>query len=94
MLRSVPHALRDNFKFDESLSPLIYLLITAQLMDARNFQSLLNAMRGDSFDTDAEFKAWLNEFIRVKTSDFYQRSTEDLFERLGEVVSKGGQIID
>ncbi|XP_025263027.1 aminopeptidase Q-like [Camponotus floridanus] len=32
-----------------------------------------NAMRGVSFNTDAELRAWLDEFFESKPGDFYQR---------------------
>ena len=40
--------------------------------DFHLFRSLSNAMRGISFNNDAELKASLDEFFESKTKDFYQ----------------------
>ena len=51
-------------------------------------------MRRVSFNTDAELRAWLDEFFESKLGDFY-RGIENLVECWEEVVNnKGEYIID
>lgn len=48
-----------------------------------------------SFNTDADLRLRLDEFFESKQSDFYQRVTENLFERWEEVANnKREYIID
>ena len=62
--------------------------------DFHLFRSLSNAMRRVSFNTDAELRAWLDEFFESKLGDFY-RGIENLVECWEEVVNnKGEYIID
>ena len=38
-------------------------------------------MRGVSFNSDAELRAWLDEFFESKSNDFYQKVIENLAKR-------------
>lgn len=51
-------------------------------------------MCGVLFNTDADLRAWLNEFFKLKQGDFYQRGIENLVEHWEEVVNKEEYIID
>uniref|UniRef100_A0A1I7XA86 Mariner Mos1 transposase n=1 Tax=Heterorhabditis bacteriophora TaxID=37862 RepID=A0A1I7XA86_HETBA len=63
--------------------------------DFHLFRSLSNDMRGVSFNTDVELRAWLDEFFESKQGNFCQRSIENLVARWEELVnSKGEYIID
>ena len=63
--------------------------------DFHLFRSLSNAMRAVSFNTNAELRAWLDEFFESKLGDFYQRGNENLLEQWEEVVNnKGEYVID
>lgn len=39
-----------------------------------------NVMRGVSFNTNVELRAWLDELFESKPDDFYQRGIENLVE--------------
>lgn len=44
-------------------------------------------MRGDSVNTDAELRAWLDVFFESKPRDFYKRDIGNLVECWEEVVN-------
>ena len=44
------------------------------------FRSLSNAMCGVSFNSDAELRAWLDEFFESKSNNFYRKGIENLVE--------------
>ena len=50
-------------------------------------------MRGVSFSTDTELRAWLDEFLQSKLGDFYQQGIENLVECWEEVVNNNGEYI-
>ena len=50
-------------------------------------------MRGVLFKTDAELKAWLDEFFESKPGKFYLRGIENLVERWEKVVNSDGEYI-
>ena len=50
-------------------------------------------MRGVSFNTNAELRAWVDEFFESKPSDFYKRSIENLIKRWEQVVKNEGEYI-
>jgi len=54
-----------------------------------------NAMRGVSFNPDAELRAWLDEFFESKLGGWFLPTIENLVERWeGVVNNKGEYIID
>ena len=52
---------------------MYFLFFSVNLSSFHLFRSLSIAMRRVSFDTDAELRAWLDEFFESKPGDFYQR---------------------
>ena len=61
--------------------------------DFHPFRSLSNAMRGVSFNNDAELKTCLDGFFGSKTKDFYRQGIEKLVERWGKVIDTNGEYI-
>ena len=61
--------------------------------DFHLFRSLSNVMRGVSFDSDAELRAWLDQFFVSKSNNFYRKSIENLVERWEKVVDTIGEYI-
>ena len=61
--------------------------------DFHLFRSLSNAMRGISFDSDAELRVWLYEFFESKSNNFYRKGIENLVERWEKVVDTNGRYI-
>ena len=50
-------------------------------------------MCGVLFNTDAELRAWLDEFFELKPGDFCQRGIENLVNRWKEVINNNGEYI-
>ena len=50
-------------------------------------------MHGVSFNTDAELRAWLDEFFESKLGDFYKGGIENLVKRCEQVVNNEGEYI-
>ena len=50
-------------------------------------------MHGILFNNDAELRAWLDEFFKSKSSDFYQRGIENLVKHWEEVVNSNREYI-
>ena len=61
--------------------------------DFHLFRSLLNAMRGVSFNSEAKLRAWLDEFFESKSNNFYRKGIENLVERWEKVVDTNGEYI-
>ena len=62
--------------------------------DYHLFRSLLNALTGTTFGTEAELKNWLDEFIASKPPIFFKRGIEKLPERWEIINNEGEYIID
>jgi hypothetical protein len=54
---------------------------------------LSNNLCGVSFNNDAEFQDWLDDFFTSKPADFFKCGIENLPERWVAVVNNGGDYI-
>jgi hypothetical protein len=56
--------------------------------------SLSNNLRRVSFNNDAEFQNWLDDFFMATPADFFKCGIKNLPERWEAVVNNGEYIID
>lgn len=61
--------------------------------DFHLFLSLSSALRGVSFDDEADLQIWLQEWFASKDRAFYRHGIEKLVERWTEVINSGGEYI-
>lgn len=57
-------------------------VVLSRIWHQRISKPLSNAMRAHLFNTDAELRAWLDEFFQSKPVDFYQRNRNVIVELL------------
>ena len=50
-------------------------------------------MRGVSFNSDAELRAWFDTFFESKSNNFYRKDIENFVERWEKVVDMNGEYI-
>jgi hypothetical protein len=50
-------------------------------------------MHAVSFNNDADFQNWLEDFFTAKPADFFKRGIEILLKRWEAVVNDGGEYI-
>jgi hypothetical protein len=61
--------------------------------DYHLFCSLSNNLSGVSFNNDAEFQHWLEDFFTAKPADFFNRGIENLPDRWEAVENNGREYI-